>query len=73
MWEHMHTEDQEKAVGREKFSDFELEDEDKFKNAHNVASKLEIDGVEQKIVRRGRLRRPGAGAAGLSDNYDRPR
>lgn len=51
VWEHMHTEDQEKAVGREKFSDFELEDEDKFKNAHNVASKLEIDGVEQKIVR----------------------
>ncbi|MFB9768989.1 Dyp-type peroxidase [Lactiplantibacillus modestisalitolerans] len=51
VWEHMKTEDQEKAVGREKFSDFELEDEDKFKNAHNVASKFEVDGVEQKIVR----------------------
>ncbi|ETY72554.1 peroxidase [Lactiplantibacillus fabifermentans T30PCM01] len=51
VWNHMHTEDQEKAVGREKFSDFELADHDKFKNAHNVASKLEIDGVEQKIVR----------------------
>jgi len=51
VWEHMPTEDQEKAVGREKFSDFELADEDKFKNAHNVASKFEVDGVEQKIVR----------------------
>lgn len=51
VWDHLHTEEQEKAVGREKFSDFELADEDKFKNAHNVASKFEIDGVEQKIVR----------------------
>ncbi|MFD1420417.1 Dyp-type peroxidase [Lactiplantibacillus songbeiensis] len=51
VWEHMSTEDQEKAVGREKFSDFELADKDKFKNAHNVASKFEVDGVEQKIVR----------------------
>mgnify|MGYP003365037822 FL=1 len=51
VWNHLHTEDQEKAVGREKFSDFELADEDKFKNAHNVASKFEVDGVEQKIVR----------------------
>ena len=51
VWDHLHTEEQEKAVGREKFSDFELADEDKFKNAHNVASKFEVDGVEQKIVR----------------------
>lgn len=51
IWEHMTTGDQEKAVGREKFSDFELDDDDKFKNAHNVASKYEVDGVEQKIVR----------------------
>lgn len=51
IWEHMPTEKQEKAVGREKFSDFELADEDKFKNAHNVASKFEVDGEEQKIVR----------------------
>lgn len=50
-WNHMKTEEQEKAVGREKFTDLELEDEDKFKNAHNVASKAEIDGEEQKIVR----------------------
>ncbi|MFT8916595.1 MAG: Dyp-type peroxidase [Oenococcus sp.] len=50
-WNHLKTEDQEKAVGREKFSDLELEDVDKFKNAHNVSSKIEIDGQEQKIIR----------------------
>ena len=50
-WDHLKTETQEKAVGREKFSDYELEDDDKFKNAHNVASKFEENGVEQKIVR----------------------
>ena len=33
-WNHMKTEEQEKAVGREKFTDLELEDEDKFKNVH---------------------------------------
>lgn len=46
VWEYMYIEDQEKVVGCEKFSDFELEDEDKFKNVYNVVLKLEIDGVE---------------------------
>ncbi|KRN76848.1 Dyp-type peroxidase [Weissella minor] len=50
-WNQQKTETQEKAVGREKFTDLELEDEDKFANAHNEASKFEPDGVEQKIVR----------------------
>lgn len=50
-WHHLKTEEQEKAVGREKFTDLELADEDKYANAHNVASKAEIDGEEQKIVR----------------------
>ncbi|MDR1188092.1 MAG: Dyp-type peroxidase [Bifidobacteriaceae bacterium] len=50
-WKGLTVEDQEKAVGRRKFSDLELEDEDKAPNAHNVASKIEQDGVEQKIVR----------------------
>ncbi|TYC50093.1 Dyp-type peroxidase [Weissella muntiaci] len=50
-WDHHSVEVQEKAVGRHKFDDLELEDGDKFKNAHNVASKLEVDGVEQKIIR----------------------
>lgn len=50
-WNHMKTEQQERAVGREKFTDLELEDEDKMPNAHNVSSNIEIDGEEQKIVR----------------------
>lgn len=50
-WNKMKTEQQEKAVGREKFTDLELEDEDKLPNAHNVSSNIEIDGEEQKIVR----------------------
>jgi putative iron-dependent peroxidase len=50
-WEKLSVERQEKAVGRHKFDDMELDDEDKLENAHNVASKLEIDGEEQKIIR----------------------
>lgn len=50
-WNHLTTEKQERAVGREKFTDLELDDDQKLPNAHNVASKIEIDGVEQKIVR----------------------
>ncbi|MBU7557132.1 Dyp-type peroxidase [Weissella paramesenteroides] len=50
-WEKLSVEHQEKAVGRHKFDDMELDDEDKLENAHNVASKLEIDGEEQKIIR----------------------
>lgn len=51
IWNHLTTETQEKAVGRKKFTDLELPDEEKFKNAHNVASQATIDGVEQKIIR----------------------
>ncbi|MCU4691314.1 Dyp-type peroxidase [Limosilactobacillus reuteri] len=51
IWDKLTTEDQEKAVGRKKFSDLELSEQEKFKNAHNVASQATIDGVEQKIVR----------------------
>ncbi|MBA1434573.1 Dyp-type peroxidase [Bombilactobacillus bombi] len=50
-WGQLTTEEQEKAVGREKFGDLELDDEQKAPNAHNVTSKAEIDGEEQKIVR----------------------
>lgn len=50
-WNQLSTEKQEKAVGREKFTDIELEDKDKFKNAHNLASKFFEKGVEQKIIR----------------------
>lgn len=50
-WEKLSVEHQERAVGRHKFDDMELDDDDKLENAHNVASKLEIDGEEQKIIR----------------------
>lgn len=50
-WEQLKTEEQEKAVGREKFNDLELADEDKYQNAHNVSSKIEVNGDEQKIIR----------------------
>lgn len=50
-WGKMKTEEQEKAVGRHKFDDLELEDDEKFHNAHNVAANIEVDGEEQKIVR----------------------
>lgn len=51
IWNKLTTETQEKAVGRKKFSDLELDEKEKFHNAHNVASQAKIDGVEQKIVR----------------------
>ena len=50
-WGKMKTEEQEKAVGRHKFDDLELDDGEKFHNAHNVAAKIEVNGEEQKIVR----------------------
>lgn len=50
-WNHLKVEQQEKGVGREKFSDLELAEKDKYHNAHNISSKLEINGEEQKIVR----------------------
>jgi putative iron-dependent peroxidase len=50
-WDSRTTEDQEKAVGRRKFSDLELADQDKAPNAHNIASQDMDGGVEHKIVR----------------------
>lgn len=50
-WNQLKTEEQEKAIGRQKFNDLELDEKDKYKNAHNVVSKVDIDGEEQKIIR----------------------
>ena len=52
-WENLSTDEQEKAVGRRKFSDLELSDDQKAQKpmAHNLASKLEVDGDEVKIIR----------------------
>jgi putative iron-dependent peroxidase len=50
-WNQLKTEQQEAAIGRKKFNDVELEDEDKAENAHNVVSQDNEGGVEHKIVR----------------------
>ncbi|WP_461215776.1 Dyp-type peroxidase [Lacticaseibacillus sp. GG6-2] len=50
-WNKLKTEQQEAAIGRKKFSDVELEDEEKAPNAHNVVSQDNEGGVEHKIVR----------------------
>lgn len=50
-WNKLKTEQQEAAIGRKKFTDIELADEEKAKNAHNVVSQDNDGGVEHKIVR----------------------
>lgn len=48
VWNRLSTETQEKAIGRKKFSDLELDDEEKLANAHSAVSNV---GDEKKIVR----------------------
>lgn len=55
-WNGLHTEDQEKAIGRHKFSDRELDDDEKLPNAHNIASQDNDGDIEHKIVRMNVLR-----------------
>ena len=51
-WNALATEDQEKAIGRKKFNDVELRDEEKPENAHNAVTNIaDKDGNELKIVR----------------------
>ena len=51
-WNELSTEEQEKVVGRRKYNDLELSDEEKPENAHNVVTNIEgEDGSELKIVR----------------------
>ncbi len=50
-WNKLKTEQQEQAIGRKKFNDVELEDEQKAPNAHNIVSQDNEGGVEHKIVR----------------------
>ena len=50
-WRSLGTHEQERAIGREQFTDLELDDEAKAPNAHNVTSKFIIDGEENKIIR----------------------
>ena len=50
-WNHMGQKIQEKAIGRRKLDDLELLDKNKFENAHTLASHLEENGIEEKIIR----------------------
>ena len=49
-WRALPTEVQEKYVGRRKYSDLELSDEEKDPRAHNIISQDNRDGEEHKIV-----------------------
>ena len=51
-WDGISTEEQEKVIGRRKFDDWELGDDEKPENAHNAVTNIEDeDGNELKIVR----------------------
>ena len=51
-WNSLSTEGQEKVIGRRKFNDVELTDEEKPANAHNAVTNIEDkDGNELKIIR----------------------
>ena len=50
-WRALPTEGQEKYIGRRKYSDIELEDEEKDPRAHNIISQDNRDDEEHKIVR----------------------
>jgi len=51
-WNNLSTEEQEKVIGRRKFDDWELGDEEKPENAHNAVTNIEDEeGNELKIVR----------------------
>ena len=51
-WNNLSTEEQEKAIGRHKYNDIELTDEEKPENAHNAVTNIKDEGGnELKIVR----------------------
>ena len=51
-WNKLPVEEQEKVIGRHKFNDVELTDEEKPANAHNKVTNIEdADGNELKITR----------------------
>ena len=51
-WNKLTTEEQEKAIGRRKYNDLELDDNEKPENAHNAVTNISgEDGSELKIVR----------------------
>ena len=51
-WNNLSTEEQEKVIGRRKYNDLELSDEEKPENAHNAVTNIaDEEGNELKIVR----------------------
>ncbi len=64
-WRALPTEVQEKYIGRRKYSDLELSDEEKDPRAHNIISQDNRDGEEHKIVRMNVVfANPGEGVRG---------
>ena len=64
-WRALPTEMQEKFIGRRKFSDIELEDDEKDPAAHNVVAQDNRDDEEHKIVRMNvPFAEPGQGVRG---------
>ena len=64
-WRALPIEVQEKYVGRRKYSDLELSDEEKDPRAHNIISQDNRDGEEHKIVRMNVVfANPGEGVRG---------
>ena len=64
-WRALPTEVQEKYIGRRKYSDLELDDEEKDPRAHNIISQDNRDGEEHKIVRMNVVfANPGEGVRG---------
>lgn len=53
-WDSVTTEYQEGVIGRTKMDDIEIADDKKKPYAHNVKAKVEIDGVEIKMLRQNR-------------------
>lgn len=54
-WDALSTEEQEGVIGRTKMDDIEIEDEKKKPYAHNVKSKVTIEGEEKKMFRQNRV------------------
>ena len=51
-WRNLPVEEQEKVIGRRRFNDIELSDNEKPGNAHNNVSKVyDAEGNEMKIIR----------------------
>lgn len=53
-WEELTDFEQEGVIGRTKMDDIEIDDDKKMPYAHNVKSKVSVNGIEQKMLRQNR-------------------